>query len=567
VQKGSGELGIRDSSGQAIPGDWQVSADGRRWWLDIDPALTPGETYSLHLEGLEDRAGNKMATVHPIDQSFSAPAETAELDLPIGGEGDIEVVVDQNARLLLISGSPIDPASLANATITATRGDTQLSGTLSLYAPPSGSGGDIQGYENRILVWTPDDPGAYVPAEYSLTIMLSLADPAGHPIHAPPSGMSYTHQRQSDIVWSKPSQAPILTASQVGNDRYLHGRPYIQALGLYDYRARFYDPETSTFLEPDPLGPVDSPNLYQAFGFDGLNVRDPWGECLGINDMPCEEMAGKMIDALDRRIAQEPLPEGVKKVERLLGRVALTPVTGLLSIGGSEGRNLARAEGLIQGHQPEIRNEAELKQRIDQFGWDVVGTAGDVAVVAGMARALVAGSQALTRGEASMQSTADVLKSDAPTSVEVSTLPERTAVAGQESFLAVPRTKVWGPHNGPGPLGAKIASTFRSSTYRETILTEDVILYRVYGGRAGELGHYWNRVEPTGPLQAQLDSALLPEWGNTGSKVASIRVPAGTTIYEGAAAPQLGRGGIPSLLGGGAQVFIPRIDPAWLVTP
>ena len=31
------------------------------------------------------------------------------------------------------------------------------------------------------------------------------------------------------------------------------------------------------FLEPDPLGPVDSPNLYQAFGFDGLNVVDPWG--------------------------------------------------------------------------------------------------------------------------------------------------------------------------------------------------------------------------------------------------------------------------------------------------
>jgi hypothetical protein len=33
------------------------------------------------------------------------------------------------------------------------------------------------------------------------------------------------------------------------------------------------------FLEPDPLGPVDSPNLYQAFGFDGMNVTDPYGEC------------------------------------------------------------------------------------------------------------------------------------------------------------------------------------------------------------------------------------------------------------------------------------------------
>ncbi len=78
------------------------------------------------------------------------------------------------------------------------------------YAPPSGSGGDVQGYEGRILIWTPDDPGAYLPADYTLTIMLSLTDPAGHPIHAPPSGLSYTHQGQNDIVWSKPSQTPVL---------------------------------------------------------------------------------------------------------------------------------------------------------------------------------------------------------------------------------------------------------------------------------------------------------------------------------------------------------------------
>jgi len=46
------------------------------------------------------------------------------------------------------------------------------------------------------------------------------------------------------------------------------------------------------FLEPDPLGPVDSPNLYQAFGFDGLNVRDPFGECwLTGDDVPCSVYA------------------------------------------------------------------------------------------------------------------------------------------------------------------------------------------------------------------------------------------------------------------------------------
>lgn len=67
-----------------------------------------------------------------------------------------------------------------------------------------------------------------------------------------------------------------------------------------------------------------------------------------------------------------------------------------------------------------------------------------------------------------------------------------------------------------------------------------------------------------GPLQSQLGGALNPVWGNSASTVVTIRVPAGTTIYEGTAASQpLAGGG--SLLGGGSQVYIPRVDASWLV--
>jgi filamentous hemagglutinin len=73
------------------------------------------------------------------------------------------------------------------------------------------------------------------------------------------------------------------------------------------------------------------------------------------------------------------------------------------------------------------------------------------------------------------------------------------------------------------------------------------------------VGGYWTRTQPAGPLQSIIDSALNPQWGNTATNVAAIRVPAGTTIYEGAAAAQGG------LVGGGSQVFIPNVNPAWLV--
>ncbi|WP_156160729.1 filamentous hemagglutinin [Demequina soli] len=121
----------------------------------------------------------------------------------------------------------------------------------------------------------------------------------------------------------------------------------------------------------------------------------------------------------------------------------------------------------------------------------------------------------------------------------------------------------FGPMN-PGPLAGEVASTFRSSSYTMSELSEATTLYRAYGGKAGPLGSYWSRVKPSGPLQAQLDSALNPAWGNSATGVATIRVPSGTTIYEGAAASQpIGGGG--SLLGGGSQVYIPRVDSSWLV--
>jgi hypothetical protein len=139
----------------------------------------------------------------------------------------------------------------------------------------------------------------------------------------------------------------------------------------------------------------------------------------------------------------------------------------------------------------------------------------------------------------------------------------RTAFAPLESSVA-PTASLsikWGPLNGPGPLSDSVLSTFQGGTYTQTVLSQETTLYRVYGGTAGSLGGYWTRTPPSGPLQATIDSALNPTWGNTAQSVSVIKVPVGSTIYEGAAAPQGG------LVGGGNQVYIPKVNPNWLVTP
>ena len=116
-----------------------------------------------------------------------------------------------------------------------------------------------------------------------------------------------------------------------------------------------------------------------------------------------------------------------------------------------------------------------------------------------------------------------------------------------------------GPVN-PGPIPTPLAATFRGGAYTSVTLHEPAELYRVYSGdRSRRLGVFWTRTPPSGPGQAQIDLALRPEWGNTAEHVVTIRVPAGTTIYEGAAESQ-------GLVGGGSQVILLDPDPNWITS-
>jgi hypothetical protein len=113
-----------------------------------------------------------------------------------------------------------------------------------------------------------------------------------------------------------------------------------------------------------------------------------------------------------------------------------------------------------------------------------------------------------------------------------------------------------GPMN-PGPLKGHFESSFRSSAYTTKKLGEPRDLYRAYSDPIRRLGAFWSDVKPTGPLQATIDSALLPSYGNAATKVVHIRIPAGEFVHEGVAARQGG------WLGGGTQYVLPKVLKEW----
>ena len=57
------------------------------------------------------------------------------------------------------------------------------------------------------------------------------------------------------------------------------GRPLDPDTGLYDYRARWYDPAIGRFLTEDPAGLAADPNLYRYCGNSPLVNVDPSGLC------------------------------------------------------------------------------------------------------------------------------------------------------------------------------------------------------------------------------------------------------------------------------------------------
>jgi RHS repeat-associated protein len=284
------------------------------------------------------------------------------------------------------------------------------------------------------------------------------------------------------------------------------------AIGLYHYGARWYDPALGRVIQADTIVPQpedpQSLNRYAYVYNNPLKYTDPTGHYTFEGDPsdPCMYSTGQVRSEHYWTHPEAPVPDPVTWGE--VASVVFAPLWASTLVIGTA----AAAEGIAtEAAIPALKTIA-----------------------------------------------AAILKAFAADGDPTNEARQAASWAPQGSKLI----QRWGPHTGQGPLEMDKVSSFRSSSYSELLLTEDTAFYRTFSDPARKIATFWTRVRPAGPLQAQIDLALLPEYGNEASHVARILAPAGTRIYEGAVAPMAND--VLYLAGGGNQVVILGVDPSWL---
>ena len=109
-----------------------------------------------------------------------------------------------------------------------------------------------------------------------------------------------------------------------------------------------------------------------------------------------------------------------------------------------------------------------------------------------------------------------------------------------------------------------IGESFTDGNYRTVITNEKITLYRAFGGSADAGGGFATTASTASRIQAKIDAALLPEWGNTRMYEAVIDVPEGQLLNIGKVAEQYTKSGT-KLVGQVDQILLPQNWPLeWL---
>ncbi len=429
---------------------------------------------------------------------------------------------------------------------------------------------------------------------------------------------------QGSVVWQACYDTygrAHIEVESVGNPLRFQGQYHDVETGLHYNLARYYDPRTGRFIQPDPIGLLGGVNHYQ-YAPNPVMWVDPHGLCAkedtpaikaGVNDtQPQQPMfyamgSGNYASAVKTASPTYQLhaiaPDAVQQVgiDYALGatemlaagayNTAVDAVAGLAGLAQLAFGDLEQSSTLIQSIQdkysyvPQSRGAHQIINNVSGYveayadTMESLGSATLEHTGSPLAATLVQLAPEIVMtawgGRVAMKSVGKGLVPSTTTNMAGARFNEIVSsvdgkVLGNYSIL----------DNGPLSAGAttrlelndSLAATFSGGRYAEIELADDLVVYRAWHpDQAKEFGAFWSLEKPAGSLQTRIDSALLPEWGKLknnpvhrqqATQYTKAVIPKGTKIFIG----EVGSQGSP-WVGSGSQLLIKdsAVLPDWKV--
>ena len=115
-------------------------------------------------------------------------------------------------------------------------------------------------------------------------------------------------------------------------------------------------------------------------------------------------------------------------------------------------------------------------------------------------------------------------------------------------------------------LPESLGNTFTDGEYCTVVTNEEIKVYRTFGGKADAGGGFATTNSSNSRIQSKIDSALLPEWGNTRAYEVEITIPTNQELTIGKVASQTIKGSGTVLQGGADQILLPKNWPLEWIT-
>jgi RHS repeat-associated protein len=142
---------------------------------------------------------------------------------------------------------------------------------------------------------------------------------------------------------------PVTPNSSAGGDFGYHGAWREFATGLYDMRARTYDPETGRFTTPDPVAPdPQQPETYNTYAFANSNPHlfsDPTG-LFSVSEISVSSSIQSSLNSLRTAIIANAKKQAVEHIEEFVVDFVVDQLALLLpSFGNINAGSLIRSIG------------------------------------------------------------------------------------------------------------------------------------------------------------------------------------------------------------------------------